>query len=790
MSRPAAGRAGGRPAAAIGPVRPGRALLRAALLPVLLTMTVLAPPASAAPAVPAVEPAQASAPAADDATDPDRPVRIEVSRFEPRTVTPGSEVSVVGTLTNTGSSTVTDLNVRLQRGAVLRTREELADVDGDPDPATTVVPTFKTIEGSIEPGGELDFSYIIDSADLRLDVDGVYPVLLNVNGTVDGDTRRVGELSTFVVQQPLLPTTRTAVAWLWPLTERTHRTASGNFADDGLVESVSAGGRLDRALGVVERLSSSAVPALRVTLAVDPALVEELVLMESGAEVPGDQGAAVGAAGGFLDRLKLVTAVHPVVALPYGDVDVDALDAAGLGDVVTRSLPGTPRGTAQDPLGPPADATAGAPLPPTEGADAPADDATPPEDGAGARILDDVLDVEPRTDLAWAPGGTLREETLVRLREGGVDQVVLAPAGLSSGDAVIGLDDRTAAAATTVDTGSGPPLDVLVSDPRLTFVVAGSEHVPGGARLAEQRFLAELAVLTTQAPENTEQTVLVTAPRDVDAGPDGVGAMMAATTSFPWLRPASLDELSAGPFSEGGDLVEPFDAVQLDAAGLAGVTDVLAGRNDLAGAIEGDPDIALQAFDAAVARATSVAWRPDPGGFRDAVADLSATLQRLRDQVTLLAPADGTYTLASDDAPLVLTVRNDLPFAVRVLLDVGARGSRGLTVGDIGVQVLAPGQRATLQVPTTLRQSGRFAVTATLTTPAGTALGERVQMQVRSGSYGPITLIITIGAASLLALLFLRRLVHFVLRRRARAAGAQPAAGPDSTAGTPTRSPV
>src|SRR3712207_7004726 len=53
-----------------------------------------------------------------------RPVRIEVGRFEPRTVTPGSLITVTGTLTNTGTETITDLAVRLQRGAVRTDREQ------------------------------------------------------------------------------------------------------------------------------------------------------------------------------------------------------------------------------------------------------------------------------------------------------------------------------------------------------------------------------------------------------------------------------------------------------------------------------------------------------------------------------------------------------------------------------------------------------------------------------------------------------------------------------------------
>jgi hypothetical protein len=131
---------------------------------------------------------------------------------------------------------------------------------------------------------------------------------------------------------------------------------------------------------------------------------------------------------------------------------------------------------------------------------------------------------------------------------------------------------------------------------------------------------------------------------------------------------------------------------------------------------------------------------------------------------------------------------------VEVLLRIQTRGSRGLAVGDVGtLYPLAPGERTTLQVPTELRQSGGFAVTAELTTPGGQLLGERVQMQVKSTAYGSISLLITFGAAALLGLLFLRRLVLFLLRRR-RAAVApavpQPAPGDATLSGPPTRSPV
>jgi hypothetical protein len=309
--------------------------------------------------------------------------------------------------------------------------------------------------------------------------------------------------------------------------------------------------------------------------------------------------------------------------------------------------------------------------------------------------------------------------------------------------------------------------------------------------MAEQRYLAELAALDLQAPAGAPQTVLVAPGRTVEAGPDGAGAMMADTASLTWLRPGTVAGLADGPAAAAGELVDPADALRLDAEGMRDLLSAVALRNDLAGAVVGNADTALAEHDAAIARATSASWRADPEGFRRATVDLRTSIDRLRGRVSLLAPAAGTYSLASSDAPLVLTVHNDLPFAVQVLLEVRTRGNRGLSIGDIGTTTLVPGERTTLQVPTEARQSGGFAVTAELTTPSGGLLGDPVQMQVKSTAYGSISLLITFGAAALLALLFLRRLVRFVLRRR-RAAAAGPDAGAPAAAGAqpPTRSPV
>ena len=160
--------------------------------------------------------------------------------------------------------------------------------------------------------------------------------------------------------------------------------------------------------------------------------------------------------------------------------------------------------------------------------------------------------------------------------------------------------------------------------------------------------------------------------------------------------------------------------------------------------------------------------------------------------MTLLAPADGTYSLASSDAPLVLTVRNDLPFAVQVLLRPAHPGRRrAATSATSASQTLAPGSAddaAGAHPGAPVRRVRRHrAADHARRRPAGRPGAD----QVKSTAYGSISLIITIGAAALLGLLFLRRLVRFVLRRRRGAAEDEPAAAEGAAVPLPpTRSPV
>ncbi|WP_222195710.1 DUF6049 family protein [Modestobacter italicus] len=817
MTRRAAGRADGRPRTlpaapeSPGDTRSGRVAARVAALAAVLTVGTVLGAGLVAPPPAGAAPSDTGASATDSVSA--HPLRVTVSRLDPRTVTPGAVIEIAGTLVNDSTDTWTDVELRLQRGERISTRAGLtADVD-DPGDATAAVAPFRPVDGAeLAPGDSAQFSYTTTAEELQIGADGVYPVLVNVNGVrAGGSVERAGELWTHLVAQsppaptdptapaaPTSPGTRTSVAWIWPLTDEPHRDAAGAFTDDELAAEVADGGRLDRAVEVLERVPQApgtppgeSRPAVPVMLAVDPALLEELAVMAAGPYTAGgEQGTGTADAAELLDRLRAVADDHAVAVLPYADVDGDALVAAGLPAVLTRTLPGTAEGTARQPLDDDGTAAASPTTAPGDAASTPAPNAqeTAPA-GAGAEVVREVLEVEPRTDLAWPVGGTVRTDTLDLLQAGGAGTVVLAEQALVDGDRAVGQDGDPADASGTLSTAGGD-VTTLVVDGRLADAVAGATPDSGVGRLAEQRYLAELGALDTQLAERapgTPQTVLVVPPRLVDPDVDSVAAMITDTAAQPWLTPVPVASLTEGPPAAAGELVPGAEAF-LPAEGMAAIAESARVRDDFAAAVD-DPGTVLAGYDAALARAASGQWRGDTEGFADAVAQLGETMAELREQVTLLAPVEGTYSLASSSAPLILTVQNDLPFAVQVRLELRTRGAVGLTTEDIGVQTLPPLSRTPLEVPTQVRQSGGFAVTALLTTPGGVPLGEPVQMQVKSTVYGPITLVLTIGAAGLLGLLFLRRGVLFLLKRRRGEAGDAPAAhGVGSQ--PPTRSPV
>ena len=376
-----------------------------------------------------------------------------------------------------------------------------------------------------------------------------------------------------------------------------------------------------------------------------------------------DAGTGTEAAVDFLDRLRAVAAVHPVLALPVRRRRRRrARRRVALPSVLVRSLPGTPSATE-------AGRRIRARTTPATPSHARTQDGTAAADDGVDRHRRRRPDPRPTRSASsraptspGRPAASPAPRPWPRCGPTGSDRVVLGTDGLTGGARAAGLDGRTANARAQVDDARRAARRRSSPTPRSGAVAGGAEEAPGGPRLAEQRYLAELALITLQAPARQRPD------RAGRAAPRRRRRARGRRRDDGRHRRAALAAPGhvAGPARASrpptrGAVAEPRDAVLLDPAGLADVTAAVATRDDLAGAVAGDAGAALQAYDAAISRATSVAWRGDPEGFRAAARDLRSTMDGLRQRVSLLSPADGTYSLASSDAPLVLTVRNDLP---------------------------------------------------------------------------------------------------------------------------------
>lgn len=666
-------------------------------------------------------------------TAPADPVSVTLETLEPHDVTADSTITVTAVLTNTSAQSTGPLTVRLRRGSVLDTRGELQAADTDvPGTGFTAGPVLDV--AGLDAGKSVRVRYETAAADLSLtgfSSTGVFPLALTVQRTAD--LAELGRLSTLL---PFLPSGIAGIraTLLWPLLDRPHRltgTAPGRpelFLDDQLARSVQPGGRLDTLLGAAESVTGR----VKLTLVVDPETIEALDRMAAttgyrivsgGRSVPGTGGVA---AAGWLARLRAIAPKHLLVTTPYADPDLVALERSGNADVGRYRVP---------------DLTA----------------------------TKQVLGGAPTIGVSWPPDGQLTDTALDDVVAQGASAVVLDPTALSrSAEADAG---RTASGVSPLPALSGQAV-ALVSDPVVEALLRrGSlRAVPGGPRLAEQRLLAELAMITAEAP-NDIRTIVLAPPRRWDPTPAYARSLAADLARIPWL--ASADALTAAATTtpvNRGSLVYPGDARrrELPAKQLAGLASVRSQVADFRGALSNeDAATELGPYGDAVRRAGSSAWRTAIPSGQSYVDRLRRLIEGLRSGVTVSTSATGDYTLASSDSPLLLTVENRLtvPVSIRIRLSTPA----GFETRDVGVQQIQPKGKRSVQVPATVQRTGTFAVTVQATTPDGLSLGREVTLSVRSTAYGGLALGITGLAFAVLVVAVLLRLY-----RRFRARGAQP----------------
>ncbi len=717
-------------------------------------------------------------------------VRVRIDKVTPDVVTTTSEavVTVSGVVTNIGDRPVRDVMVRLEHAAAVGSSAALrTSLDGGTDQYQAAA-DFVTVAPQLERGQEVGFTLsapvrAIAKLSLAIDQPGIYPVLVNVNGTPDyGAPARLDNARFLLpvigvppdkpdsLESTVAPDTSKPVwiTMLWPLADRPRLSPGApggtipvRLVDDDLATSLATGGRLDVLLSSFEVATSHDVDpdgavGRALCLAIDPDLLVTVNAMTGGyvvsdspdgpAQKPGTPthpGTGQAAATIWLNRLRALAHRTCVTSFPYALADLDALQRVhdpGLSAAATTST---------------------------------------------ADIVDHILDVVSVRGATLAPDGPLTSRA-VDLIGANNSTVAIAAADLSA-------DDSQGSPET------GPAAGVDTAPRRLSRQVAVAPFDPAvGAALAA-------AGSSPIVPTYVDSSLTVRVAHDSDTArrQDALGSMLwhalqrdAAPRTQLLVPPASwnlqaddaqviLTTLSTAIRSDLA-VARPLPAVIADAAACAappepaGAYTSARGRfsDDVTSQITSDVGrvwgltAALTTDDRTgltgvqytaplredMLRALSQSEPPDSrnGLAAQRLAVVDRTINDLFGAVTIVNPG-GSYTLATEHSPLPLALHNGLAVPIRVRLQVDA--PPGMTVTDLGQIELPPGYLP-LRVPIEVKFTQRVAIDVALRTPEGMRLGEPVRLSVHSNAYGKVLFAITMSAAAVLVLLAGRRLWH------------------------------
>ena len=699
------------------------------------------------------------------------PVTLAVDDLRPRAPRPGDDLQVVGSLRSTSDEPLRDLEVRVLVGSVLISRGQLSNADLTPP---LLAPRDVQELPDLAPGAQAGLDVRLPVDRLGLTADGVYPLALEVHGRGgDGALVRLGGVSTYVPWFGDRPVDPLRIAWLWPLVDEPRTSPTEELLDDGLARSLAPAGRLGRSLAAARAGEAGECPPapepardrepddeddareqpcapVDVTYAVDPDLLYTARSMTDGYEVRRSgrtrAGEGQAAARAWLDQLAAATSGPDLVALPYADPDVVALT----------------RGTAD--LG--ADVAAARTY--------------------GVTVAREVLGLDPLQSLALPPSGPLTDAAFDALTTGSTRAVALED------DAVVltaGSGRSTPGARVELPSGSASgPITGLVVDRGLSDLLALERAEAQGARLAEQRWLVETAMIAAELPSRG-RTLLVTVPRRGAVDAELAAGAVVDTGAVPWMCPVDVEDVLAGrERCSGGqaqtrgrveygaeraaELAQPVPgAPELAPAAVQRVARVRAAAGQLTGAVIRGGTEQAQSLRTRMQRAwlrpESSAWREDRRAGGRLTSLLEDEVEALQGRVTVLS---GRVTLTSRNGRVSVAVVNELDQPVTVAVELVAPSDARLS--QTRTEVLEVPARTSLpvQVEAQTLTSGRFVVKASLLDREGQPFGKPAELIVTSTRYGSYALAVTgLGIAVLLVAVGVR-LARRGLGRRSQAA--------------------
>lgn len=677
-------------------------------------------------------------------------LRVRLTAMTPRVATDLSQsITISGEVTNISRRRIDDVIIRVQRAAKLTSSDRIAQAVAQPARNVAVNTEFTSVVNQLGAGGRAEFRLVVPlrgANSLQITEQGVYQLLVNVNGRPDGSAAaRLAEADMLLPVLPadsgtqaappgVAPEPGTAMTMLWPIADRPRLIPTTGekplLTDDELADSLAPGGRLYNLLHILEqRVPPTAPLNSALCVAIDPDLVSTVTAMTRPYEVWSSSGRLAGRGSGaavqWLGLLKTVVSGRCVIALPYAGTDLVASARAGLGDLVELAV-------------------------------------------TRDKIIQDAIGVQP-VPVVWPRGGLLDRQALTELARLGAKALIVDPRSLAN-------HDSTQTVAITED-GSQPQLAVKI-DPLLTEALSStvSAHTAG---LSTQDVIGALAFRTAiqrdQPPPGGTTVIAPPATWSV-AAPELIEFLDATRYLLESgrARPRSLIDLVSG-VTHAAEVTTAYPVT----AGAAEIPNEVTAKaatdravlNDLGAAMRVeqargiDPATVLEPYRLGLLRAMSTYVSASPGRMTVSGETVRNQIDELRGQVKVVQPGT-VYSLASSDSPLPLTVSNGLPVAIDVRVELA--GAQGIRVKPIPTKTIPAQGTLPLLLPAEVVRSGSFTINASVRTPGGTELGANSpsRLRLRSTAYGTVTLVLTIVAFAVLVGLSLFRIV-----RRVRSSG-------------------
>jgi hypothetical protein len=651
---------------------------------------------------------------------------IAITSVQPGFAQPTGKVTVSGFVANPTGVPLRGLSVQLWSSPnPLTTATAMASYRAAPESinADVQTPAQGTLPSPVPAHGTEEWQLTLAASQVGMHVFGVYPLAAHL----DSAGTELGADRTFLPFWPGKRAARTlkpaSIAWVWPLIDIPQQTVCGTLASNELVASVSANGRLNSLLAAGE--TTAARQAL-LTWAIDPALLNDVSVMSgryrvnaAGNCAAGRTQPADGAAKVWLAGVQKVAAQQDYFTTPYADVDVAALAHGGLNDELRAAFADGRRAAAQ------------------------------------TKILGIAQRLPPGSiqPLAWPAGGIADVFVAEALAKNQIRTVILNSRMI-----------HTPAAVTTVPNMLGGTLTVLLANNTLSQILAGRRDqitglapsdyaTPPGAHARarqaaafakEQWFLAETAMLAYTTPARGGAMV-VAPPRRWNPLPGMAPALLKATDTAPWLRPASLASLAGAgspPGQAGAHLSQrPRIRGELSAPLLRQIKrlyqQVL--LLDSIFTTRGNGYLST-----AVDTAASSQWRGGSAAQRPAKRLVSSDLAFVHSQLRQISIVGSTrVTLGGQNGVVPVSVRNGLSRPVTVLLKASAPPADHLSVGRFtGLVTVQGNQQRLIKIPVTATQAGTATLMLQLATKTGVHLPVRASLTVVATHFGTLAIVI------------------------------------------------